>query len=114
MLKVFGISNCDQVKKSQKWLEDHKIEFEFHDYKKQGIIKKQLAYWCKIIDWGVLLNKRSWTWKELSEKDRSNLTQSKAITLMQQHPNLIKRPVIHKGKTIEVGFDSKLYTKQFK
>lgn len=114
MLKVFGIPNCGQVKKSQKWLVDHKIEFEFHDYKKQGITKKQLTDWCKIIGWDVLLNKRSRTWKELSEKDRSNLTQSKAITLMQQQPTLIKRPVIQKGKKIEVSFDSKIYTKQFK
>lgn len=114
MLKIFGIPNCDQIKKSQKWLKDHKIEFEFHDYKKQGITNNQLTDWCKIINWDVLFNKRSRTWKELSEKDRSNLTQSKAITLMQQHPTLIKRPVIQKEKMIEVGFDSKIYSKQFK
>jgi len=78
MLKVFGIPNCDQVKKSQKWLKDRGIEFEFHDYKKQGITKKQLSEWCKEVEWEALLNKRSRTWKELSEKDQSNPTQSKA------------------------------------
>lgn len=114
MLKLFGIPNCDQVKKSQKWLKDHGIEFEFHDYKKQGITKKLLTDWCKIVGWEVLLNKRSRTWKELKEQDRSNLTQAKAITLMQQHPILIKRPVIQSIKNIQVGFDSKIFTQQFK
>ncbi len=118
MLKVFGIPNCDQVKKSQKWLKDRGIEFEFHDYKKQGITKKQLSDWCKEAEWEVLLNKRSRTWKELSEKelsqaDRSNLTQAKAITLMQQHPTLIKRPVIQKDKAITVGFDEKAFAQKF-
>ena len=61
MLKLFRIQNCDQVKKSQKWLNDRNIKFEFHDYKKQGISKKQLIDWCKTVDWEMLLNKRSRT-----------------------------------------------------
>lgn len=114
MLKVFGIPKCDQVKKSQKWLNHHNIEFDFRAYKKQGITKKQLSNWCKVVDWEVLLNKRSRTWKELSEKYRSNLSQVKAINLMQQHPTLIKRPVVQNGKMIEVGFDSKVFTQKYK
>lgn len=114
MLKVFGIPNCDQVKKSKNWLKDHGIEFEFHDYKKQGITKKQLSEWCKIVDWKALLNKRSRTWKELNDKDKSNPTQAKAITLMQQHPTLIKRAVVQKDKMIEIGFDSKIFADKFK
>ena len=114
MLKVFGIPNCDTVKKTKKWLDSQKIQYEFHDYKKQGITKNQLNDWCKIVDWETLLNKRSRTWKELSEKDRSNLTQAKAVGLMQKRPTLIKRPVAQKGKTIEVGFDNKEYAKVFK
>jgi Spx/MgsR family transcriptional regulator len=110
MLKVFGIPNCDQVKKSQKWLKGRGIEFEFHDYKKQGITKKQLTTWCKEVEWETLLNKRSRTWKELSENDRSDPTQAKAITLMQQFPTLIKRPVIQKGKKITIGFDEKIFS----
>lgn len=114
MLKLYGIPNCDQVKKSQKWLNDHKIKFDFHDYKKQGITKKQLSDWSKVVDWEVLLNKRSRTWKELSEKNKSNLTQAKAITLMQQHPTLIKRPVVQNGIMIAVGFDNKVFAQKFK
>ncbi len=119
MLRVFGIPNCDQVKKSQKWLKDRGIEFEFHDYKKLGITKKLLSEWCKEVEWQVLLNKRSRTWKELNEKelsqsDRSTLTQSKAIAIMQQHPTLIKRPVIQNGSSITVGFNIEIFNQQYK
>lgn len=96
MVKLFGIHNCDTVKKSKKWLDKHGINYEFHDYKKESITKKQLTDWCKQVGWEALLNKRSRTWKELSERDWSNLTQTKAIHLMQQHPTLIKRPVVQK------------------
>ena len=114
MLKVFGIPNCDTIKKTQKWLISKKIKFEFHDYKKQGITKKQLNDWCRAVDWEVLLNKRSRTWKELSENDQSNLTQTKAIDLMQQYPTLIKRPVVQKGKIVQVGFDDKVFAQKLK
>ena len=114
MLKVFGIPNCDQVKKSQKWLKDRGIDFEFHDFKNQGVNKKKLTEWCKKVEWERLLNKRSRTWKELSEEDRSKLTQSKAVTLMQRHPTLIKRPVVQKGNIITVGFDDKQFTQHYK
>ena len=113
MLKLYGIHNCDQVKKSQKWLRDRNIEFEFHNFKDRGISKSQLENWCKTDSWELLLNKRSRTWKELSEKDKSNLTQAKAISLMQKYPTLIKRPVVQKNRTIEIGFDSKRYAKKF-
>ena len=114
MVKLFGITNCDSVKKSQKWLKDRGIEYEFHDYKKQGITKKQLTDWCKNVEWEIILNKRSRTWKELSENDRSNLTQVKAISLMQQHPTLIKRPIVQQGKMVTVGFDEKTFATYLK
>ncbi len=114
MLKIYGIPNCDQIKKSQKWLKDRGIEFEFHDYRKQGISKKQLNNWCKAVDWELLLNKRSRTWKELKETDKADLTQTKAVSLMQQHPTLIKRPVIQKKETIIVGFDNNTFVQKFK
>jgi len=109
MLKVFGIPNCDQIKKTQKWLKDRGIDFEFHDYKKQGITKKILTDWCKDVEWEILLNKRSRTWKELNETNRSNLTQAKAITLMKLNPTLIKRPVVQQSKTLTVGFNEKVF-----
>ena len=114
MLKVFGIPNCDQIKKTQKWLKDRGIDFEFHDYKKQGITKKILTDWCKDVEWEILLNKRSRTWKELNETNRSNLTQAKAITLMKLNPTLIKRPVVQQSKTLTVGFNEKVFAVIFK
>ena len=114
MLKIFGIPNCDQTKKTQKWLKDSGIDFEFHNYKKQGITKKLLDDWCKNVEWEILLNKRSRTWKELNETNRSNLTQEKAITLMQQNPTLIKRPVVQQSKTLTVGFNEKVFATMFK
>ena len=114
MLKLFGIPNCDTVKKSKKWLDNRNIKYEFHDYKQQGITKKLLSEWCKQLEWETLLNKRSRTWKELSEKDRTNITKSKAISLMQQHPTLIKRPIAQRGNTIAVGFDEKTFKANFK
>ena len=113
MLVVYGIPNCDQIKKSQKWLKDRGIDFVFHDYKKKGISKKQLNEWSKMVTWEVLLNKRSRTWKELNESDKSDLTQTKAIDLMQQQPTLIKRPVVQQGKILAVGFDSQVFTQKF-
>jgi len=114
MLKLFGIPNCDTVKKSQKWLNNRGVDFEFHDYKKQGITKKQLTAWCKVVGWEPLLNKRSRTWKELNESDRADISQTKAISLMQQNPTLIKRPVAQDGDAITVGFDEKTYSANFK
>jgi len=113
MLKLFGIPNCDTVKKSKKWLDSHGVEYEFHDYKKKGISKKQLAEWCNQVEWETLLNKRSRTWKELSTQDQSNINLTKAISLMQQHPTLIKRPVAQQAKNITVGFDEKTYKDNF-
>lgn len=81
---------------------------------KKRILPKKLIEWCKQVSWKALLNKRSRTWKELSEKDRSKLTQSKAIHLMQQHPTLIKRPVVQNCQSLLVGFDNKLFAKNFK
>jgi len=101
-------------KKSQKWLKDRGIDFEFHDYKKQGITKKILTDWCKNVEWEILLNKRSRTWKELNETNRSNLTQAKAITLMQQNPTLIKRPVVQQSKILAVGFNEKVFASIFR
>ena len=113
MLILFGIPNCDQVKKTQKWLNDHNISYEFHDVKKLGVTGKRLIDWCKTVPWEDLLNKRSRTWKQLSETQRSNLTQAKAISLLQQNPTFIKRPVIQFKNKLEVGFDSKQYNKHF-
>ena len=107
MITIYGIRNCDTIKKTVKWLQDEELEYEFHDYKKQGIDKKTLNRWCKQVDWQTLVNKRGTTWRKLPETARDNLTKTSALQLMIDNPSLIKRPVIeHDNQTkIEVGFN---------
>ncbi|MDH5407244.1 MAG: ArsC family reductase [Gammaproteobacteria bacterium] len=111
MTTVYGIKNCDTVKKALKWLDKNKVTYQFHDLRKDGITKNDLQGWLKNVDWEVLLNKRSTTWRQLADTDKTSLDANKAITLMLANPTLIKRPVITKGKTTLVGFNDSDYKK---
>ena len=111
MTTVYGIKNCDTVKKAIKWLDSNNISYQFHDLRQDGISKADLQQWIKSVDWEVLLNKRSTTWRQLAEKDKTDLDANKAITLMLANPTLIKRPVITKGKITLVGFKEADYNK---
>lgn len=110
---VYGIPNCDTLKKSRKWLEAHGVSHEFHDYKKKGIDKATLAHWCKELGWEVLLNKRGTTWRKLDDADKQDLTEARAIALMMDNTSLIKRPVIVSGDQLLVGFDEARYQSTF-
>ena len=116
MYTVYGIPNCDVIKKAVTWLQDHKIGYEFHDYKKQGIDEATLQNWCKQLGYDAIFNKRSTTWKELGEAVQSTVTDERsAIRIMTEHNSIIKRPVIVKGgKVIAVGFDAKKYAELFR
>jgi arsenate reductase len=111
---LFGIPNCDTVKKARRWLEKHHADFQFHDFRRDGLTEKQINSWLRNVELDVLLNKRSRTWRELSERDKTNVTKSKAIKLMVKQPGLVKRPVLVKGKEVIVGFDPKQYQSLFK
>ena len=111
---IFGIANCDTVKKARSWLDKHKVDYQFHDFRRDGLTEKQIKTWLAKVDLELLLNKRSRTWRELSDSDKSNVTESKAIKLMLKQPSLIKRPVLVKGKDVTVGFDPKHYQTLFK
>ncbi|MDH5445876.1 MAG: ArsC family reductase [Gammaproteobacteria bacterium] len=111
MTTVYGIKNCDTVKKALNWLDENNITYQFHDLRKDGITKADLQEWTKQLDWEVLLNKRSTTWRQLSDKDKTDINANKAISLMLANPTLIKRPVITKGKTTLVGFKEADYNK---
>lgn len=109
-IKVYGIPNCDTVKKATAWLNKQKIEFEFHDYKKEGITAAMLKEWCNAKGWEVIFNKRSSTWRTLVLEQQATVNnQAQAIKLMQEHNSIIKRPVIEAGEEILVGFDEKEY-----
>lgn len=115
MIIVYGIPNCDTIKKTIKWLEAHKQTFVFHDYRKEGISREMLKDWSRQVGWEILLNKRSTTWKELDAAVQATATnETNAIRVMQQHPTLIKRPVITKnGKVVAVGFNESEMSKTF-
>lgn len=113
---VYGIKNCDTVKKSLSWLTAHKMMFEFHDYKTQNITESKLKAWSAQVGWEVLLNKKGTTWRKLDEKTQASVTNEKAaIAVMLENTSIIKRPVIEKGnKILAVGFDEEVYKKQMK
>jgi Spx/MgsR family transcriptional regulator len=114
-VEVYGIPNCDTIKKTLNWLKENKVAVIFHDYKKGGISQKKLSDWCKLVGWETLLNKKSATWRGLSAEQQSNtLNEAAAIQLMMENTSIIKRPVVEFGKKILVGFDEKTFNTTFK
>jgi len=104
MIKIYGIPNCDTMKKAMKWLDKNKLSYEFHDYKKWGVPEKELKLWVKNTGWEAMLNKRSTTWKNLSDKIKKSLNEHSAIRIMLENPSSIKRPVLIDGKRLIIGF----------
>lgn len=110
-ITLCGIKNCDSVKKAKKWLEQNGIEYHYHDFREHGLDKSALQEWIKEPGWEVLLNKRSTTWKQLSDDEKSNLDADKALFLFLAYPTLIKRPVLISQAGILVGFKEAEYKK---
>jgi arsenate reductase len=113
MTVIYGIKNCDTMKKAFAWLEAHKVDYQFHDYKKDGIAKDQLEKWVRVAGWETLLNRAGATFRKLPDKDKEGLTEKKAIALMLAQPSMIKRPVIEKGAKLLVGFKPEDYARVF-
>ena len=113
MTTVYGIPNCDTIKKARTWLEAHKIEYAFHDYKKAGIDKARLEGWAKQVGWEPLLNRAGTTFKKLPDADKDGITEKKAIVLMLAQPSMIKRPVLEAKGKITVGFKPEIYQALF-
>lgn len=105
MLKVYGIKNCDTMKKTFAWLEANGIACSFHDYKKSGIDAVTLVKWEKTLGWEILLNRRGTTWRKLDAEVQASINRDKALQLMQEQPSLIKRPVLDTGSQLLCGFD---------
>ena len=106
---LYGIPNCDTMKKARTWLESHGVKHEFHDYKKAGISREKLAGWAKVVGWQTLLNRAGTTFRKLPEAAKENLDERKALQLMLGQPSMIKRPVLESGKTLLVGFSPEKY-----
>jgi Spx/MgsR family transcriptional regulator len=101
---MYGIPNCDTIKKARAWLDGRGIAYRFHDYKKAGIDRALLGSWCREVGWERLCNRLGTTFRKLPESDTANLTASTAITLMLTHPSVIKRPVLVVDDELIVGF----------
>lgn len=106
MITLYGIPNCDTVKKARAWLGERGIEYAFHDYKKEGADPAHLREWIAAKGWETVLNRRGTTFRKLPDGDRAGLDGAKAVTLMQAHPSAIKRPVIEYDGGLLVGFDA--------
>ncbi|HKQ11548.1 MAG TPA: ArsC family reductase [Rhizomicrobium sp.] len=113
MTTIYGIKNCDTMKKARAWLEAHKIAHQFHDYKIAGIDKNTLEGWAKKVGWEILLNRAGTTFKKLPDADKENITEKKAIALMLAQPSMIKRPVLEAKGKLTVGFKPEEYKKLF-
>jgi arsenate reductase len=110
---VYGINNCDTVKKARRWLEANDVAYQFHDVRKDGLDKDTIEQWLKMVDWQTLLNKRGTTWRKLEDPRKDNVDKATAVELMLTHPTLIKRPVIHAEDHCVVGFNDSTYTELF-
>lgn len=104
-ITLYGIANCDTVKKSRAWFEAQGKAYRFHDFKKEGVSPELLRQWLKQVDWPVLVNTRGTTWRQLSEAQKSAVKDAdSAMALMLAHSSVIKRPVVSQGERLSVGF----------
>jgi arsenate reductase len=110
---IYGIKNCDTMKKARAWLEQHGVDYAFHDYKKEGVSRELLDAWAGKVGWEALLNRAGTTFRALPEEEKSGLGSDKAIGLMMAQPSMIKRPVLHAGRVFLVGFKPEEYARAF-
>lgn len=108
-LTMFGIRNCDTVKKARAWLEARDIAYTFHDYKTEGVTIERLDDWCRRHGWETICNRSGQTFRKLPEESRQGLDAAKAVTLMAQQPSMIKRPIVEGGRRTLIGFDPAEY-----
>jgi len=111
MIVVYGIKNCDTMKKARAWLDGRGIAYAFHDYKTAGIEKARLEGWVAQLGWETLLNRAGTTFRKLPDAEKEGLTKQKAIALMLAQPSMIKRPVLEKAGKITAGFRPEQYEK---
>ncbi|APO73174.1 arsenate reductase protein [Rhizobium etli 8C-3] len=110
---IYGIKNCDTMKKARAWLKEHGVAYDFHDYKAVGIDRAHLEQWVDRAGWETVLNRAGTTFRKLPDSSRQNLTREKAIALMLDQPSMIKRPVLEAGGKLLVGFKPESYAAEF-
>ena len=110
---MYGIKNCDTVKKAKKWLDSNGIEFTFHDYRKDGLSDELLSSLESTLGWETLLNKRGTTWRKLPEEKKEAINKETAMSIMLDNPAIIKRPILDTQKSLELGFSDAAYQQLF-
>ena len=109
MITVYGIKNCDTVKKARKWLDARNIEYSFHDFREDGLLREQVQAWLDELGWETLVNKRSTSWKALDETERNSMDAGSALEAILEQPTLIKRPLLDTGHECHCGFSAANY-----
>ena len=112
-ITIYGIKNCDTMKKARAWLDKRGVAYDFHDYKAAGVERMQLETWAHAVGWETLINRAGTTFRALPDKDKNGLSEKKAIALMAAQPSMIKRPVLDVGGKLLVGFKPEQYEKTF-
>lgn len=110
---IYGIKNCDTMKKARSWLDSHGVAYSFHDYKAEGIDATRLKGWAGKVGWDVLLNRAGTTFRKLPDAEKQGLDEAKALALMKAQPSMIKRPVLDRDGELTVGFKPEIYEKAF-
>lgn len=113
MIKIYGISNCDTMRKARRWLDEHGVEYQFHDFKKRGLEKEMLQQWLEAVGWETLLNRRGMMWRKLDPAVKESIDQLSAAAVMLETPSIIKRPVLNRDGEIHVGFTEQKYRQLF-
>ncbi|MBW3694399.1 ArsC family reductase [Vibrio sp. T187] len=112
-ITMFGIPNCDTIKKAKKWLQVENVEFDFHDYRKQGIDETLVKTFCSELGWETVLNKRGTTYRQLTQEQKDSLNEQTAITLLVEQPAMIKRPILKVDGQYHIGFKADQYSAIF-
>ncbi|EOY2076018.1 ArsC family reductase [Vibrio alginolyticus] len=112
-ITMFGIPNCDTIKKAKKWLEAEDIAYNFHDYRKQGIDAEMVSEFCRALGWEQVLNKRGTTYRQLAQEQKDTLNEENAIALLVENPAMIKRPILKVNDQLHIGFKADQYASIF-
>lgn len=113
LITLYGIKNCDTVKKARRWLDERGIEYTFHDFREEGLTKEQVRAWLAEMDWQELINRRSTSWKALAQETRDSMNADRALIAIIQQPTLIKRPLLDTGRERFTGFSAEHYESIF-
>ena len=110
---LYGISSCDTIRKAKSWLASHEIEFEFHDYRRQGLEQPLLESLIAALGWEAILNRRGTTWRSLPDRAKEQIDQASAIQVMMENPAIIKRPILASNQQFHLGFSDRQYQEIF-